>query len=370
MQIVRMFAVLTLAGCTAVESESLMTEVSGHGEPLAALLAVTQAGTPSQHPLGTLPATFMGTLPCADCPGIDVHLNLLADGAYFLRETYQDRDDASFDDVGRYLLSSDNHQITLYGGREAPRRFAVSTPETLIMLDGEGAMIDSELNYSVSRQAEPQVLKPHLLMTGKYRYMADAGRFRECLTGLDMQVATEADNMKLEQAYLEIRETPGGALRVLVEGQMVELMPMEGPGPVWTLVPERFISISPDLSCPEPVRLADLRNTYWRLILIDAVPVQRAPNQREPHLVFHEDGGLTGSDGCNRLIGTYAIDGASLRLSQLGATRMACARGMGQADQLRGVLEKVGRYRIIGQQLEILDRTGSLLLRLEAVALD
>ena len=34
---------------------------------------------------------FSGTLPCADCPGIDTTLELHADGSFMLMETYQER---------------------------------------------------------------------------------------------------------------------------------------------------------------------------------------------------------------------------------------------------------------------------------------
>lgn len=50
-------------------------------------------------------------------------------------------------------------------------------------------------------------------------------------------------------------------------------------------------------------------------------------------LAFLPDGRLAGSNGCNRLIGGYAISGAGMRFSQLGSTRMACpAEVMQQSD--------------------------------------
>lgn len=320
------------------------------------------------QPLGSLPATFSGTLPCADCPGIDMQLNLLENGVFFLRQSYQDRG-GPFDDLGRYLLSSHGDQISLHGGREAPLRFALSAPDKLTLLDRDGGAIDSELNYSLTRQPSPQPLEPRGLLGGKYRYMADAGRFRECRTGLDLPVATEGDNAALESAYLEARETPGEALLVSLEGRIMKRMPMEGPDPVWTLVPERFVGVSPGQDCPEPVRLADLRNSYWRLTLIDDTAVMRAQNQREPHLVFREDGRLSGSDGCNRLSADYEVDGKRMKFGAVAATRMACPEGMEQAQKLHAALEQVAGYRIIGRHLELLDRDEKLRLRFEAVAL-
>ena len=42
------------------------------------------ASKPAQAaPLGTLPASFIGELPCADCPGIRYHVNLFADRVFF-----------------------------------------------------------------------------------------------------------------------------------------------------------------------------------------------------------------------------------------------------------------------------------------------
>ncbi len=344
-------------------------QVITRGFPSTATPRMRRVGSAPAHPLGELPATFTGTLPCASCPGIDYHLNLLDDGVYFLRQAYQDREGGPFDDIGRYLLSSDGDQLTLYGGREAPLRLAISAPDTLRLLDRDGGHIESELNYNLSRQPAFQPLEPRLLLMGMYRYMAGAGRFQECLTGLELPVATEADNRALEEAYLASREQPGEALRASLEGQIAQRMPMEGPGPVLTLVPERFISVSPELKCPPPTKLADLENTYWRAIFLDADSVQRAPDQREPHLVFDEENRLAGSDGCNRITGAYERKDASIELSRLATTRMTCADGMEQASRFLQALEEVSQYRIIGRHMEMLDESGKLRLRFEAVAL-
>ncbi|MEZ5568663.1 MAG: copper resistance protein NlpE N-terminal domain-containing protein [Halioglobus sp.] len=196
-----------------------------------------------------LPTTFTGTLPCADCPGIDYHLNLFQDGVFYLRMRYQDRPDGQFDDIGRYLLSADGSLLSLQGGREAPLRFTVENPDSLRLLGLDGAAIVSELNYSLQRQAALLPIAPRLLMRGMYRYMADAGRFTECITGRDMPVATEADNAAMEAAYSQARSAPGAPLLVSVEGQIAPRMPMEGAGPVDTLVPQRFINVFPGETC-------------------------------------------------------------------------------------------------------------------------
>ncbi len=342
-------------------------QVITRGHPNSVTLRLRQVGETAGNPLGALPATFAGILPCADCPGIEYHLNLLEDGVFFLRQNYQDREGGPFDDIGRYLLSSDGTQLTLHGNREAPVRFAIVAPDSLRLLNQDGQPIESELNYTLGRQSELQPLEPSLLLRGMYRYMAGSGRFVECATGLEMPVAQEADNSGLESAYLEAQSEPGAPLLVSVEGRIAQRMPMEGPGPIATLVPERFIDVSSDRTCPPRFERAELEETYWRLTLVDSAPVLDPTTKLEPHLVFGGESKLAGSDGCNRLIGQYSRDDASINISGLATTRMACLKGMAEAERFRDALERVSQYRIVGQHLELRDADNTLRLRFEAV---
>jgi copper homeostasis protein (lipoprotein) len=312
-----------------------------------------------------VPGAFAGTLPCGDCSGVDTQLHLLDGGVYFLRETYRGRDGDPLHDIGRYLITSDGEQLSLHGGREAPVRYVISGPDTLALLDRDGGRIASELNHTLVRQAELPMLEPRLFMAGKYSYLAGAGRFQECLTGLEMQVAPEAENRLLEEAYLSRRDEPGQSLLVSLEGQVVQRMPAEGKGPLPTLIPERFVGIWPGLDCPAQVSAAALEGTHWRLVLMSASEKERRPDEAEAHLVFL-DGKVSGSDGCNRLMGHYLLDGSAIEFSSLASTRMSCPRGTTQGEAFRLSLERASRLRIIGKQLEIRDEDEVLMLRFEA----
>lgn len=318
--------------------------------------------------LGKLPATFSGTLPSAG-PGVDVQINLLKDGVFFMSESYKARDGGPHYDRGRYLISSDGKILSLHGGREAPRWFSIESSDTLEMLDQEGKKIESELNYAISRQPEFQPMESRGLIGGQYSYLAGAGRFRECLTGLVMPVATEADNRALEEAYLEVRKEPGEEVRVSLEGQIIHQLPMEGSGPVRTIVPERVIGVWREQPCAPQAASAELEHTYWRLTLLDGDFVRAVPNQREPHLVFRDDGRVTGSDGCNRILGAFETEDASIGFSKLVTTRKACPDGMARGQKFVELLEAVDSYRIVEQFLEMLDADRDLLMRFEAVAL-
>ena len=115
---------------------------------------------------------------------------------------------------------------------------------------------------------------------------------------------------------------------------------------------------------------APLRTTYWKLTHLGDTPTRIAARQREAHLIFaaHEQR-VSGSGGCNRVMGAFELDGDKLGLSRIVATRMACPDGMEQEQLFLKSLGDVEHYRINGNQLELLDRSGEVIARFKAVAL-
>lgn len=102
--------------------------------------------------LGILPARFSGVLPCADCPGIDHRLVLFPDHHFSLTMAYLERSsDAGRELRGRWALSDDGLTLWLYIGSEIVKRFAVTSPRVLRLLDRRGKAIESSLNYELRR---------------------------------------------------------------------------------------------------------------------------------------------------------------------------------------------------------------------------
>jgi copper homeostasis protein (lipoprotein) len=317
--------------------------------------------------LGALPATFAGELPCADCPGIRYQLDLFPGGAFFLRRVYLGREpDHVFDDIGSFAIASGGRTLVLMGGREAPIRFAVRDQDTLALLDLEGREIVSELNYDLTRQATLPPLEPRLAMRGMYQYFADAGRFTECLTGMSLPVAQERDNAALERGYGEARRQPGEELLVTLDGQIALRPKMEGEGEELALVPHRFIGVWPGETCGARFDTAPLENSYWKLTRLGDAPVLVGERQREPHRILRpHDGHFGGSGGCNRLIGSYRVDGNQLELSEAATTMMACPEGMETEAAFTAALSKVRIWRVIGEHLEVYDANDAFLARFE-----
>lgn len=112
---------------------------------------VNRQGRVAKAPtISGLPASFMGTLPCADCPGIRYQVDLLPDHRFVSRMTYQERN-THFDDRGSWQLAGDGKILILHGGGGTQQKFAVPNGDTLRQLDTGGHEIVSKLNYDLKR---------------------------------------------------------------------------------------------------------------------------------------------------------------------------------------------------------------------------
>ncbi len=113
-----------------------------------------------------------------------------------------------------------------------------------------------------------------------------------------------------------------------------------------------------------------LVNTYWKLTQLGEAPVAAVDNQREAHLVLHEEEQrVAGSTGCNRLMGGYRLEGQALSFGQMATTRMACMEGMDTEQAFLATLEQVAGWKVDGQTLTLTDGQGASLARFEAVHL-
>lgn len=111
-----------------------------------------------------------------------------------------------------------------------------------------------------------------------------------------------------------------------------------------------------------------LQNKTWIATQIGGTEIKTAPNARNiPSIQFDEASKrVSGSDGCNRIMGAYTAGNDTLQLSQLGSTRMACP-GNGNLDQAyNAALSKVTHYQVYGKTLKLLDHNGNLLIQYES----
>ena len=101
--------------------------------------------------------TFSGTLPCADCPGIDTTLELKPDGTYALHETYRDKP-GKFDRDGTWTAEENGKRIRLdpNSKSEEDRLFAVKSNDEIESLDAEGKPLPTQTPRALKREGASQ----------------------------------------------------------------------------------------------------------------------------------------------------------------------------------------------------------------------
>jgi uncharacterized lipoprotein NlpE involved in copper resistance len=161
-------AALALAACKPSGDSAAPAAADAPAATAAAPAAVEEAPTDVLREVDNSPApegldvrafagSFKGTLPCADCPGIDSTLELKGDGSYATHDVYQERD-ASFDSAGTWTVEEAGKRIRLDPNSkdEVDRLYEVVSNDELRMLDGDGKAIESGLDYSLRRTMSAQ----------------------------------------------------------------------------------------------------------------------------------------------------------------------------------------------------------------------
>ena len=111
---------------------------------------------------------------------------------------------------------------------------------------------------------------------------------------------------------------------------------------------------------PGPASTAPLEKTYWRASELAGKPTLAQDAQREAHLVFETGGRLSGSDGCNRITGTYQLKGDAVTFGQTAATRMACIDAAADIERaFRDAVKRAMRLTIAGDRLDLFDAAGN-----------
>jgi len=307
------------------------------------------------------PATYTGRVPCADCPGIRLTVTLLPDSTFRLRQVYEDRK-AVFYTLGRWSVE-ENRTLLLSGGAKREQRFQIVGADSLRMLDGVGRPIQSLFNYSLVRAGGVDPVSDTMRLRGTYTYMADAGRFTECLSGSAFPVAQAGANAALERAYGGARTGPGAPLLVVFRGHFEERPAMEGDRLLQHVVVDSVERVGPGASCEEPVSRATLENTYWKLLDVAGHPTRAADSIAEPHLLLQPaQKRAGGSTGCNSFSGAYQLSGDSLRLGPLITTRRACLDPeMNRQEQsLLNALGETRTWQVTGDTLTLTGESGPL----------
>ena len=128
--------VLVLTQGHGTRADLVLTRVAASNAPLPGSELLQTPPVPAPL-LADLPATFLGTLPCADCEGVRYHLNLFDDDSFLLRTTRLGKTGGTTDDLGSWTLSSDRRLIVLQGRNDAMQLFEIVAPGTIRKLEAD-----------------------------------------------------------------------------------------------------------------------------------------------------------------------------------------------------------------------------------------
>ena len=154
---------LAVAGCKReAEAEAPAAAATAETAPAEEVKSAVVSEVDHNSPASAAPAfdvkafagTYGGTLPCADCPGIDTSIAFAPEGGYSLSETYLEKGDGSFVSKGTWTVREDGKTLLLDPDSkdQDDRWFVVVSATELRALDREGKPIDSKLDYSLRRR--------------------------------------------------------------------------------------------------------------------------------------------------------------------------------------------------------------------------
>lgn len=101
---------------------------------------------------------------------------------------------------------------------------------------------------------------------------------------------------------------------------------------------------------------APLEKTEWKLIWLSGTKIEAGTPQQMPYIQLDpESHRVSGSGGCNRLMGGYELTGDHLKFSQMAMTRMACIHGGDTESNFAKALDQVTQWKIAKGTLLLMD---------------
>lgn len=117
-----------------------------------------------------------------------------------------------------------------------------------------------------------------------------------------------------------------------------------------TVAPTAEERVAPAPPEPEAVRADDLVGAW----LLEDLGGRGVMDTVETTIVFDDDGGVSGSGGCNRYTGSYTLENGQLDLGPMAATKMMCSKAvMEQETGFLVALGEIERVAVDGPSLLI-----------------
>jgi copper homeostasis protein (lipoprotein) len=332
----------------------------GAGDGIAATPGerVLRLATGDSLPAITRTAAYAGTLPCADCSGIETTVVLHPDGSYRLREVYIGEDAPNvLVSVGRWGYRADSvPRVTLFG-TGGDRRFALSDALTLTALASDGTPIASETSRALTRVVAPAELDGLARVRGEFRYLADAATLVSCDGGRQFTVSGDSAFVRLQRAFRENTLGTGASVLMEMRGRLVTRSGGEVGTQSETFVVDSFTVLPARAECEASRVRAAIAVGDWQLRALDGDTLPTLDRAMQPTLRFLigelGEKTLSGNAGCNRFTGRVVMRGLDLVGTPVAITRRACVDSLANVRESRyaKALGDGGWFRLDGAEL-------------------
>ncbi len=143
-------SILALSAC---KKEQPAEPAAPAAAPAAAAPAADPALTAAANPvvdfdMRDFAGEFAGTLPCADCAGIDTKIALAGDGTYTIRETYRGKSADALKGNGTWTAEDNGHRLRLdpNSKSEDDRLFEIVGKNDIRLMDKDGTPLQGAQN--------------------------------------------------------------------------------------------------------------------------------------------------------------------------------------------------------------------------------
>jgi heat shock protein HslJ/uncharacterized membrane protein/uncharacterized lipoprotein NlpE involved in copper resistance len=315
--------------------------------------------------------TWFGTIPCADCPGIDYRLELHPDSTYRERLVYQGRSATPFLQLGSWGVSDGKVKLNKSGAGH--NQFSIDG-DVLVMLDSDGNWIMSEHAeaYRLRRQNTEEAEDNPRLWREKYERGVDfAAIGNEPFWSLEIDLEKMIEFRALDKENgsiftpVPVGEKPASGDGVVYRVQTVtgelEIQLIKGTC-INTMsgreLPYTVTVLKDDMEykgCGMYLRDSRLDGT-WNLVELQgkAISPKDFKRNRPSLIIALAEGRVSGSAGCNKITGMLEPIGDRINFGPIAATKMACQHMEVENQFLRVLSNGEVRYRVGEERLELM----------------
>ena len=286
--------------------------------------------------------SFTGTLPCADCPGIQYHLNLYRDGRFEVRQQYLERGDINII-KGIWLLEKRN--LHLVNQQHTLPAFYFSNNNQLAMLDLAGKPISSAMNYQLKRQADFIKLDTRQPMLGLYLLQDNQATFTLCQTGESLTVANTQHHLPMMRHYQQDERLRNKSVIATLVGRKQD----NTRGETQLLI-EKFEQFWPNAICPDPYAPGQIQGIVWRA---EKLAGHYLPQQLNVRMIFDSEDRIYGFAGCNSFNGSYKQQANRLNVAGIASTQKYCSDSSEFEQQFTSSLQSADRAEVNGDKLQL-----------------